>query len=143
MAAAKQTMKLEWQDSYRTGETEIDSQHRALFEDVAKVLAAQDRDELLHCTLELVRNTQAHFVYEEKVMRRIVYPEINSHFKQHTDLMSKVTSFSERVANGAVNNADVEEFIIGWLLDHIKSSDAKLATYIWSLYPNWTDSLLK
>jgi hemerythrin len=136
-------MKLDWKDSYKTGEAEIDAQHQGLFDDAAKVLAAKDRDGLLLCTLALVRNTQAHFEYEEKVMRRIVYPELAAHFKEHTDLMSKITAFSERVADDTLSHADVEEFVIGWLVGHIKSFDAKLATYIWSLYPNWSDALLK
>ena len=131
-------MKLDWKDSYKTGEAEIDAQHKGLIDDVAKVLAAKDRDGLLLCTLALVRNTQAHFEYEEKVMRRVVYPDIGAHFKEHTDLMAKITVFSESVANGTVSTADVEEFVVGWLLGHIQSSDAKLATYIWSFYPNWT-----
>ena len=136
-------MKLDWKDSYKTGEAGIDRQHQGLFDDVAKVLAAEDRDALLLCTMALVRNTQAHFEYEEKVMRRIVYPDIAEHFKEHTDLMGKVTAFSERVANETLSQADIEEFVIGWLVGHIKSFDAKLATYIWSFYPNWNDGLLK
>ena len=131
-------MSLEWKDSYLTGDAEIDAQHKGLFDDVAEVLAAKDRDELLRCTMDLVRHTQAHFEYEEKVMRRIAYAEIGAHFKEHTDLMAKITVFSETVANGTVSTADVEEFVIGWLLGHIQSFDAKLATYIWSFYPNWT-----
>jgi hemerythrin len=131
-------MSLEWKDSYQTGDAEIDAQHRSLFEDVAKVLAAKDRDGLLHCTLALIRNTQSHFDHEEKVMRKIGYPDINGHFKQHTDLMAKITVFSEGVAKGTVSNADVEQFVVGWLLGHIQTSDAKLTTYIWSFYPNWT-----
>lgn len=132
------SVSLEWKDSYQTGDAEIDAQHKGLFDDVAKVLAAKDRDELLSSTMDLVRQTQAHFEYEEKVMRRVVYPDIGAHFKEQTDLMAKITAFSERLASGTVSNTDVEEFVIGWLLGHIKSSDAKLATYIWSFYPNST-----
>jgi hemerythrin-like metal-binding protein len=76
-------------------------------------------------------------------MRRIVYPELSAHFKEHTDLMSKITAFSEQVASDTLSHADVEEFVIDWLVGHIKSFDAKLATYIWSFYPNWSDALLK
>jgi len=119
---------------HQTGDAEIDAQHRGLFEDVANVLAAKDRDGLLHCTLALIRDTQFHFDHEEKVMRKIGYPDINWLFKQHTDLMAKITVFSEDVAKGTVSNSDVEQFVLG----HIQTSDVKLATHVWSFYPNWT-----
>jgi hemerythrin len=129
---------LQWKDNYKTGDAEIDVQHRGLFEDVAKVLAAPDRDALLTCTIALIRNTQTHFKYEEAVMHRIGYPQSSSHFKEHTELMSKITNFAERVASSKLSSADAKEFVIDWLLGHIQSSDAKLATYIWTYFPNWT-----
>ena len=57
--------------------------------------------------------------------------------------MARITAFAERIANDTLSHADVEEFVTGWLVGHIKSFDAKLATHIWSFYPNWNYALLE
>lgn len=133
-------MSLEWKDCYLTGDAGIDAQHKGLFDGVGKLLASLDHEDRLFCLMGLVRDAQSHFDYEEKVMRRVGYPKLAAHFREHTDLMARITEFSERVAKSCVSSIEVEEFVLNWLLVHIQSSDASLATYIWSYYPNWTDA---
>lgn len=123
-------MSLIWLESYKIGDAEIDRQHQALFDLANQFLAASDRSSRIACSMTLFRHTQEHFEHEEGLMRRIAYPEIGEHFKEHSALLSRINAFSERIAGDTLNNAELEAFLSEWLVHHIVNSDTQLAAYL-------------
>lgn len=123
-------MSLIWLDRYKIGDAEIDRQHQVLFQLANQFLAAQDRSSRIACSMTLFRHTQEHFEHEEGLMRRIAYPHIGAHFKEHSALLSKVNGFSVQIAADTLNNAELEAFLADWLVRHMVTSDTQLAAHL-------------
>ena len=63
-------MLLEWKDSYKIGDPEVDAQHQALFQLANDFLQASGKAELTLQAMKLYKHTREHFTQEEAVMRR-------------------------------------------------------------------------
>lgn len=123
-------MSLEWKDNYKIGHAEIDAEHQHLFKLVNTVLAAKDKVTLTGCAMALFQYTREHFAHEEQLMKRLNYPAMAAHQTQHDDLISRLSEVSARIANETLDHAVREVFLSDWLLNHIATSDVKLAAYI-------------
>lgn len=126
-------MTIQWQDRYEVGDAELDVQHQELFVAVNRFATAKDRDRRLLCSIAMFRHAREHFEFEESLMRRVKYPAISEHFEEHTDLISILTAFSDRVASDTLQSIEVEAFLRDWLVNHMVTSDVKLASYLASL----------
>lgn len=123
-----------------TGNHVIDSEHRQLIDAVNSLLDAcakgQGRTQLLSTAQFLLNYTQKHFADEEAIQVKHHYPDYARHKKLHddfkktaADLVKKIESEGPTVANvGQINT-----ILAGWLLNHNKREDKKLADYIKSL----------
>jgi hemerythrin len=123
-------MSLEWKDSYKIGHDEIDDQHLKLFGMINDLLAARGTAAMTDSAVKLSDFTIWHFSNEEKLMKSIAYPEMDSHVAQHQSLLSRLTEISDRIANGTIDRLVLEAFLTDWLLKHIASTDSKLAIYV-------------
>lgn len=123
-------MKIEWKDSYKIGDAEIDVQHEELFRLINRFFEANDKPALTLCAMQLFKYTREHFEHEEKLMRRLNYPEFKAHIAWHNALISRLSSVSQSIANNTLNKAELEIFIRDWALHHIPREDAQLAAYI-------------
>jgi len=123
-------MSLQWKDGYKIGHDEIDAQHRHLFKLVNTVLAARDKVVLTACAMALFQYTREHFAHEEELMKRLNYPAMAAHEAQHNSLISRLSEISARIANDTLDRVVLEAFLSDWLLNHIATSDIKLAAYI-------------
>jgi hemerythrin len=127
----KQTSeRLTWRESYRIGSTAIDEQHQEIFQRAADVIAATTRDGQTLSAMRLQRYALTHFSHEEDMMRRLGYPDISEHVRQHDELTARLKEISRQIANDNMVKAELEEFIARWLLQHIASVDAQLAVYL-------------
>ena len=82
-----------------TGITEIDEEHRKLFELIASTDAALKETEnpVEHALLlinELKQYAITHFAHEESYMERIHDPELSHQKKEHAAFIEKVNSYS-------------------------------------------------
>ena len=87
-------MTIQWLDSYQVGDAELDAQHRELFAAGNRFAVAKCRDSRLLFSIAMFRHAREHFEFEENLMRRVKYPAIADHFKEHTDLISILTNYS-------------------------------------------------
>ena len=126
-------MTIQWIDRYEVGDAELDAQHRELFTAVNRFAMAKDRDRRLLCSIAMFRHAREHFEFEESLMRRVKYPAIADHFEEHTDLISILTAFSDRVASDTLQSMELEAFLREWLVNHMVTADVKLALYLGSL----------
>lgn len=127
----KQTSeRLAWSESYRIGSTAIDEQHQEIFLRAADVIAATSRDGQTMSAMRLQRYALTHFSHEEDLMRRLNYPGIAEHVRQHEELTVRLKDISRQIANHNMVKAELEEFIAHWLLKHIGTVDTQLAAYL-------------
>lgn len=120
-----------------TGNAFIDSGHRQLFQAVNDLLnvcaAGKGRAELERSAKFLYDYTIKHFSDEEKLQIQTNYPDYTNHKRYHEEFKKVVASLTQELKQqgatislvGAVNSC-----IAGWLVDHIKREDVKVAAHI-------------
>lgn len=133
-------MAYQFTKDLETGNSVIDSEHRQLIDAVNSLLDAcakgQGRTQLLNTANFLLNYTKKHFSDEEAIQMKNHYPDYARHKKIHddfkktaADLVSKIENEGPTVANvGQINT-----LLAGWLLNHIKGEDKKLANYLKSI----------
>lgn len=119
-----------WKEDYRIGDSGIDEQHQELFLRAGDVLSATTRESQTLCALRLFQYARMHFSHEESLMRRLAYPDMESHLQQHEMLIARLDAFSHNMAKNTLVKAELEEFIAHWFLNHIAHVDTRLAAYI-------------
>lgn len=124
-----------WNDSYSVGHTDIDNQHKRLFE-LADLLhnamsSGKGKEVLSKTLTDLVGYTKYHFSSEEKLMQKCQYPEYNQHKQAHDELTAKVIEFQKAFETSrAVLTIDLMQFLRDWLQHHIGETDKKVASYL-------------
>lgn len=130
-------MAYQFSPDLETGNNTIDSQHRQLIQAINDLLAAcasgKGRAELEKTTKFLFDYTSKHFADEEQLQQKSRYPDYIQHKRYHEAFKATVSSLSKKLSEqgptitlvGEVNSA-----IAGWLLNHIKREDTKVAAHI-------------
>lgn len=124
-----------WDDSYRTGNIVVDTQHQQLFQmvnDLHDAIMAGKSKEILTPTLKKLANyTIEHFQSEEKLMAGVNYPARAEHIRKHEDLTKQVKELAEKYASGkCVLTIILSNFLADWLRHHIKGDDIALVKYL-------------
>ena len=70
--------RLQWKDSFKIGDQEIDEQHRELFNRATYILAATSHEGQVIAAMRLFQYMRTHLSHEEELMRRIQYPDCHS-----------------------------------------------------------------
>lgn len=122
-----------------TGNATIDTQHRQLIQAINDLLTAcstgKGRAELSTTTKFLADYTARHFADEEQLQRQSGYPDYQNHKKYHEGFKVTVAGLMKKLNEegptiplvGEVNSA-----VAGWLINHIKREDTKVAAHIHS-----------
>lgn len=130
-------MAYQFTKDLETGNTLIDSEHRQLIQAINDLLNAcalgKGRLELEKVTTFLYDYTAKHFADEEALQLKTKYPDYVNHKRYHEEFKKVVASLMNElkvqgptvVLVGRVNTA-----IAGWLINHIKVEDKKLAAFI-------------
>ena len=123
-----------WKDMYSVNVTEIDKQHKKLFEiggKIADLVLANDDfdhfDKILVILEELKEYTIYHFDYEEKLMERYGFKEADTHKIEHIFLIKKLQRLEKKDIDSRQKEAVVEliTFISDWIAGHILETDMK------------------
>ena len=130
-------MAYKWTPDLETGNSLIDGQHKELIEAINKLLDAcgngKGRAEI-EATLVFLNNyVVKHFNDEEVLQQRYKYPDAVNHKRYHEAFKATVREIiSEFRKDGATVAlvAKVNTAIAGWLLNHIKREDVKVAALI-------------
>jgi len=127
-----------WTPSLSVGIEEIDEQHKELFRRADAFLASLDtasRDDV-GILLDYLRfYAITHFSEEEGWMRDLAYPEFGSHRAQHDRFLRDLERLGgehARVGGPGVEPMRVAAWLGRWLMDHVASSDTRLAQYVLS-----------
>ena len=125
---------IQWQDALNTGIEEIDEQHRNLIaiNNKAYGLTQLDDgidhyDEIVKIIKELTDYTEYHFGFEEKLLTKCKYAELEEQKMEHFFFMKKLSKMDltkiDQDQEKAVQN--ILEMLVDWISSHIMTNDMK------------------
>jgi len=125
---------LSWYDRYSTGNAEIDTQHRKLFELVNhfdSVIKMGMTEELGRILEDIITYSIGHFSFEEELMEMAEFPQFQSHKKIHEELIKQVQDMRARMKEGGhASSTSVARFLADWLTNHIIREDLAYKPYL-------------
>ena len=120
-----------------TSNSMIDSQHQQLFDAINALLDAcskgQGRAEIGKTLDFLSKYVDKHFSDEEKLQKQYGYPGYEQHHKYHEEYKKIIRELQQELSQNGANIAlvaKVNTAIGGWLVNHIKREDLKMAQFI-------------
>lgn len=127
---------IDWSNDLSVNISEIDAQHKRLIAMINELHDAmrvgQGKAALEKTFADLVRYTQTHFAYEEKLMAQHGYSpsEAAAHKKEHDTLTAKVLEMQKQYASGElVMSVEVLQFLKQWLGFHIQGTDKRYTSH--------------
>jgi len=125
---------LSWQERYCVGNTELDSQHKNLFELVNRfddLIQAGKTSELGQILDDTISCSVAHFLSEEALIQKMGFPGVSDHKKVHDDLIEQIQAMRTRMkAGGSVSQKAIVRFLADWLTNHILREDMEYKPYL-------------
>lgn len=120
-----------------TGNAMIDEQHQKLFDAINSLLDACSKGKgraEIGSTLKFLKDyISKHFRDEEDLQRRTGYPDYDNHIQYHhtyektvQDMLSEFEQTGATIVLVAKTNTN----IAGWLINHIKKEDVKVAAHV-------------
>lgn len=129
--------RYEWDKSLETGNVMIDSQHKELIgriNDLLEACAAGKGRSEINATVEFLKEyTKKHFDEEEQLQKKYGYPDRANHKKYHEaykDIIRKLEDELYREGPSVTLVGKLNTSIAGWLINHIKKEDVKVARHI-------------
>ena len=129
--------EIQWDDSLSVGVDLIDEQHKMLIQRIKNLSDAVNSSrgaiEIGKTLGFMIDYTEFHFSTEEKHMAKLGYPGYDTHRQQHekfkSTLNEMVMEFEEDGATAQLSEW-VNNYLINWLVNHIKSIDTKLSVFL-------------
>jgi hemerythrin len=126
---------LKWTSSNAVFVTEIDDEHKEIFEAVSNVQKAfrsgDPLSELPKLTKCLVSSVVEHFAHEERLMRAARYDSLRWHKTAHDHARRRVTQLVLRIEQGdATAGLELVEYLTSWLHDHTRLADRMLGAFL-------------
>ena len=126
-------MALQWDDSYSTGNDQVDKQHKILFDLIDKVEknieTGVDAGRCANFIDALGLFTRTHFCYEEICMRKAKCSLAEKNKEEHKKLLAAYMGFKERFENEGVSEDLMRKLhatLESWITNHILKVDTSL-----------------
>jgi methyl-accepting chemotaxis protein len=139
-APAHRTDGYVWSKDLETGNELIDSQHKQLIQAMAELMDACSSGKgraVMSETIDFLADyTAKHFADEEKLQQDYAYPDRVNHKKLHEGFKLVVADLGRQLNQEGptiVLVGKVNTKIGGWLVNHIKREDTKVAAHIRSI----------
>lgn len=130
-------MVYKWTKDLETGNTLIDTQHKQLIDAINTLLDAcsegHGRAEIEKTLNFLNDYVIKHFGDEQKLQLKYHYPDYENHKKYHEGFKKVVQNLVEEYRQGGATVtlvAKTNTSVAGWLINHIKKEDKKVAEHI-------------
>jgi hemerythrin len=126
----------DWDKYYKVGIKPIDAQHRVLIRMISELLTILNENfekELISRTItSLSEYTVNHLEFEENLMEKYNYPEIDLHKKEHEELKLRILNY---IKNYRENDnkllIEITHYLIKWLKNHIMNgADKQLGEFL-------------
>ena len=124
-----------WDNGLTTGHAGIDRDHRmmlALVDDYQRAVeSAQAHHRVAQVLCDLATYAAGHFEREELVMRRLRYPEADTHRAEHDGFLASLGDLVDAYESGHPDLPDVTlAFLRHWMTDHLIGWDRRLVAFI-------------
>jgi hemerythrin len=131
-------MGISWRDDLAIGIESIDNQHRELIARFDALLTAcrdgNGGPELLRLIIFLDDYVVTHFRDEERLQRKVSYPEYEQHRQQHAGFVKRLhalkSQLSEDTPPALSQILSTNNMLLDWLLKHISSEDQAMGRFI-------------
>lgn len=119
---------IKWDEKLSVDIDMIDNQHKELFRLINafynSIAANSGRAAILQAILDMERYTMVHFSGEEAMMKKVNYPYLAQHQKEHQHFIATVAEFKRRYEEGRLLlSLEVTGFVKSWIVNHIKKTD--------------------
>lgn len=118
---------LQWDESYRVGVTEIDHQHRKLFELLNTLTQAVSNgygeDIIGEVLVEMAAYADEHFKSEQLYLEK--HPDYQTHFLEHWEFTKKCMGLVLGFRRDKSVSWETLEYLINWLRDHVLQEDRR------------------
>jgi hemerythrin-like metal-binding protein len=125
-----------WRDDYSVGHKDIDDQHKRIIDIINAVYSlVKDggSDETLWQKLgDLKQYTVDHFEFEEGILVRASYPDVNEHALMHAKMKSRTSAICTKTP-GTPDGCVADEalsLLKDWWLNHIRGVDMQYMPYL-------------
>lgn len=115
----------------------IDSEHKQLIKAINDLLEAcskgQGRAQVAQTAKFVYDYTSKHFADEERLQLQYKYPDYPNHKRYHESFKKSILDIMKKLDQQGATVAMVSEInltLAGWLTNHIKREDKKLAAFI-------------
>ena len=114
-----------------TNNKTIDTQHRHLIDifNRIKLNDSYDNHDIGIILVELIDYAEYHFKTEEELFEKYDYPDKEQHIIEHKEYVNKIKEFTKDYINNHIKIEDIDNFLIEWIIFHIKNSDQAYAKY--------------
>lgn len=125
-----------WKPDYSVGFEGIDSQHKTLISIIQEVeMAIKSHTYSFKALIELVdkleKYMKVHLAYEENLMAKFDYPNVDTHRSEHNELRYKIQSINlDYIEKSRDFYLETYTYLSDWLMNHIMKEDKKLGTYL-------------
>jgi hemerythrin-like metal-binding protein len=124
-----------WDESCKTGATEIDQDHKRLVDLINDLYEAMQDGSggalLLPIFSALKHYTETHFIKEERYMVECDVPAREEHFNEHKMMMAKLADLESRHRKGeAAISLQTLTFLRDWLKNHICVVDQAMVPHL-------------
>lgn len=122
---------LSWTPDLSVGITEIDNQHKKLFETINHFYEGlanpADNKKAIGELITAVKDyTVYHFKTEESYLEKFHYPETPKQKQLHREFIAKIDDVKSRFDSGKmVISMEITAFLKDWITSHIKLEDMK------------------
>lgn len=127
---------LEWEESFSVKVPSIDNQHRILIDlinAIERCMGNQPDKPAMHKVLTaIIQYAKFHFNYEEIMLEKFHYPEIEEHKVSHSNLFEQLKKYEDRLSKGEDDEMSMEllDFLSTWLKTHILFEDMAYSSYL-------------
>lgn len=123
-----------WKESFNTGISEIDAQHRSIVDKINDLHDSHghaDRGMIAGIIAGLTRYTIEHFSLEEQLFDSAGFPDSQAHRRQHELFREKLADLGHDFDQGK-SGVEVEtlQFLKEWFIDHILTMDMNYRPYV-------------
>lgn len=131
-------MAVQWNDNLASGSSEIDTQHKELFQRINNLLAlfekgSAGREDVSRIVQYLTDYVALHFGNEEKYMATYSYSSMTAHKAQHEQFVKNFMKLKDRMLLEGITPGlaeETKELCVDWLINHIKYSDRALGLFL-------------
>ena len=126
---------LEFTDSLKSGNPEIDAEHIHMLKSAQDLIAASSGGrpsrEVQALLDDLIRDMAVHFAHEDRVMNHTGWSEAEHHAGIHRLLMAEANRLAEQHRASMISFLDIYRFVVGTLVrDHLAIHDTEFHHFL-------------